>query len=225
MTESLPASQIREALERLRAELPSQVQLIAVSKTKAAEAIEVAYAAGQRDFGENRVQEMLEKYERLPQDIRWHMIGHLQSNKIKYMAPFVYMVHGVDKAKRLKELNKEAAKCGRQINCLLQIHIAEEESKFGFDYPEAAALLAQDLAQHYPHLRIRGLMGMATFSEDQAKVRAEFAGLKRFFDAQVASQPDYFDTLSMGMTGDYQLAVAEGSTMLRIGSAIFGSRA
>ncbi len=216
---------IAENIERFRSELPEEVQLIAVSKTKPNEAVMEAYRAGHRVFGENRVQELVEKYEALPKDIAWHMIGHVQSNKIKYFAPFVNLVHGMDKPKRLKELNKEAEKCGRVIDCLIQVHIAKEESKFGFDYEEAFALLEQKPAERYPHLRICGLMGMATNTNEEHIVREEFAGLKRFFDkVKQAFDLPHFDVLSMGMSNDYQIAIEEGSTMVRIGSSIFGSR-
>lgn len=216
---------VAEKIQSFRADLPAEVELVAVSKTKPVEMLKAAYEVGQRHFGENRVQEMAEKYEQLPKDIKWHMVGHVQSNKIKYMAPFVHLVHGMDKPKRLKELNKEAAKNDRQIDCLLQIHIAQEESKFGFDYQEARSLLAQDPAERYPHLRIRGLMGMATLTDDQDQVRREFAGLAAFFrEQQSAGHLAAFDILSMGMSGDYQIAIEEGANMIRIGSTLFGPR-
>lgn len=199
---------------------------MAVSKTKPAEAIQEAYDAGQRIFGENRIQEMQAKAELLAKDIEWHMIGHVQDNKIKYMADFVTMVHGMDKVKRLNALNKEAGKVGRRIDCLVQIHIAEEATKFGFDPSEAEDLFKQDLEQLYPHLRICGLMGMATFTEDQEQIRREFQRLKGLFSKAktlFANKP-YFKTLSMGMSGDYKLAIEEGSNMVRIGSSIFGAR-
>lgn len=217
---------VAENLEAIKASLSPGVELVAVSKTKPVSAIEEAYEAGQRIFGENRIQEMAEKYEQLPKDIQWHMIGHVQDNKIKYMAPFVSLVHGMDKEKRLKALNKEAAKVDRRIDCLVQIHIAEEDSKFGFDESEVFALFQKDLEQLYPHIRICGLMGMATFTEDQDQVRREFQGLKRLFD-RIKSEhfpKDYFKVLSMGMSGDYQIAQEEGSNMVRIGSSIFGAR-
>jgi hypothetical protein len=216
---------VAEKIQSFRADLPAEVELVAVSKTKPVEMLKAAYEVGQRHFGENRVQEMAEKYEQLPKDIKWHMVGHVQSNKIKYMAPFVHLVHGMDKPKRLKELNKEAAKNDRQIDCLLQIHIAQEESKFGFDYQEARSLLAQDPAERYPHLRIRGLMGMATLTDDQDQVRREFAGLAAFFrEQQSAGHLAVFDILSMGMSGDFQIAIEEGANMIRIGSTLFGPR-
>jgi pyridoxal phosphate enzyme (YggS family) len=186
-----------------------------------------AYQAGQRDFGENKVQDLVAKAEALPTDIHWHFIGHVQTNKIKYMAPFVHLVHGVDREKVLKELNKQAAKNKRIIDCLLQIHIAREESKFGFDAAEVKALMHEDLRVKYPNVRVRGLMGMATFTDNQEQVRAEFRGLKNLFKELKTTfnlQPSTFNTLSMGMSGDYKIALAEGSTMVRIGTAIFGAR-
>jgi pyridoxal phosphate enzyme (YggS family) len=216
---------VAEKIESFRAALPPEVELVAVSKTKPVEMLQAAYQVGQRHFGENRVQEMADKYEQLPKDIKWHMVGHVQSNKIKYMAPFVHLVHGMDKPKRLKELNKEAAKNNRQIDCLLQIHIAQEESKFGFDYTEARQLLEQKPGEKYPHLRIRGLMGMATLTDDQDQVRREFAGLAAFFrEQQSLGHLAAFDILSMGMSGDYQIAMEEGANMIRIGSTLFGPR-
>lgn len=212
-------------LEQIMDSLPENVQLVAVSKTKPPAAIREAYESGQRHFGENRVQEMADKWEELPRDICWHMVGHVQGNKIKYMAPFVHLIHGIDKAKRLKELNKEARKCDRVIDCTLQIHIAREESKFGFSTDEAREVLASDPSQKYPFVRIRGLMGMATNTDNEGVVREEFQGLAEFFrEMQAESGLSHFDTLSMGMTGDFKIAIEEGSTMVRIGSAIFGAR-
>jgi len=217
---------IAENLKEIKATLPESVQLVAVSKTKPNSAITEAYNAGQRVFGENRIQEMQEKAEALPKDIQWHMIGHVQDNKIKYMADFVSMVHGMDKEKRLKALNKEAAKVDRVIDCLVQIHIAEEDSKFGFDYQEAEALFQKNLEEIYPNIRVCGLMGMATFTDDQEQVEREFKGLHSFYQkvrTQLYSK-EYFNTLSMGMSGDYKLAIEQGSNMVRIGSSIFGAR-
>ncbi len=217
---------IAENLQKIKATLPDSVQLVAVSKTKPQSAITEAYNAGQRIFGENRIQEMQEKAEALPKDIQWHMIGHVQDNKIKYMADFVSMVHGMDKEKRLKALNKEAAKVDRIIDCLVQIHIAEEDTKFGFDYQEAEALFQKNLEEVYPNIRVCGLMGMATFTDDQEQVKREFKGLHSFYH-KVKTQlynKDYFNTLSMGMSGDYKLAIEQGSNMVRIGSSIFGAR-
>lgn len=216
---------IAENLRSLLESLPVDVKLIAVSKTKPISALEEAYEAGQRDFGENRIQEMTEKYEALPKDINWHMIGHVQDNKIKYMAPYVSLVHGMDKLKRLKTLNKEAAKVDRVIDCLVQIHIAEEDSKFGFDYQEAEDLFNEDLPAKFPSLRIRGLMGMATFTDNTDQLKREFSTLSKFFQRMQAHLGfDHFDTLSMGMSGDYPLAIDCGSNMIRVGTKIFGSR-
>lgn len=213
-------------LKEVKADLGEGIDLVAVSKTKPLSDLQEAYDAGQRIFGENRIQEMAEKAEALPKDIQWHMIGHVQSNKIKYMAPFVSLVHGMDKAKRLKALNKEAEKVDRIIDCLVQIHIAEEDTKFGFDLDEAETLFKEDLEAKYPNIRVCGLMGMATFTEDMDQVRREFKVLKSLFDRiqQEWFPKDYFKILSMGMSGDYQIALEEGSNMVRIGSRIFGAR-
>ena len=201
--------------------------MVAVSKTKPNSNILEAYETGHRDFGENKVQDLAAKAAELPQDIRWHMIGHVQTNKIKFFAPFVHLVHGVDREKVLKELNKEARKNNRVIDCLLQVHIAQEQSKFGFDEAEINALFEKDLNTLYPNVRIRGLMGMATFTEDQEQVRSEFRTLKQLFDQILRTfniQHSTFNILSMGMSGDYPIAVEEGSTMVRVGTAIFGAR-
>jgi pyridoxal phosphate enzyme (YggS family) len=201
--------------------------LVAVSKTHPEEAIMEAYQAGIRDFGENKVQELLEKAEKLPKDIRWHMIGHLQRNKVKYMAGFVHLIHGVDSLKLLKEINKQAVKADRTINCLLQVHIAEEESKFGFDEAELMEMLEDEILPTLKNVKIIGLMGMATFTEDEQQVLREFEGLQSLFEKMKKMDlPDNFDLkeLSMGMSGDYLLAQRKGSTMVRIGSAIFGER-
>lgn len=217
---------IAENIAKLKEELGAEVQLVAVSKTKPVALLQEAYDAGQLHLGENRIQEMADKQAELPNDINWHMIGHVQGNKIKYMAPFVYMVHGMDKPKRFKELEKEAAKNKRTIDCLLQIHIAEEDSKFGFSYSEAEQFLREDIAGKYPHLRLRGLMGMATFTDNTAQVEREFKGLRQFYE-QVQrdfAQAGAINTLSMGMSGDYKIALECGSNMVRIGSAIFGAR-
>ena len=198
------------------------VALIAVSKIKPAQDIMALYKLGQRDFGENYVQELLAKYEALPKDIRWHFIGHLQSNKVKYIAPFVHLIHGVDSEKLLKEIDKQAAKINRPVDCLLQVHIAQEATKFGFDATE----LSNIDAQKYNHARICGFMGMASFSDDNNLVRTEFKQLKQLADTYTASlistnQPAI---LSMGMSGDYKMAIEEGSNMVRIGSLLFGAR-
>ena len=212
---------IAENISRFRAELPENVHLVAVSKTKSNEEIMEAYQAGQRVFGENKIQDMVAKQEALPKDIQWHMIGHVQTNKVKYMAPFVNLIHGIDSLKLLKEVNKQALKNERRIDGLLQLHIAEEESKFGLSESEAEEALA--LAAEWEHVKVIGLMGMATFTEDKAQISAEFRGLKNFFDRQQAQYPD-LKILSMGMSGDYLLAIAEGSNMIRVGSKIFGPR-
>ena len=212
-------------LENLRSKISADVTLVAVSKTKPVEDIREAYNAGQRDFGENKIQEMAGKYESLPKDIRWHMIGHVQGNKIKYMAPFVHLVHGIDKLKRLGELNKEAVKNNRTIDCLLQIHIADEETKFGFSYQEVEQLIAEGFEEKYPNLRIRGLMGMATNTPDETQIKKEFNELNSFFNKiKTELNIPHFDTLSMGMSGDYSYAIEAGSNMVRIGSSIFGQR-
>jgi PLP dependent protein len=201
--------------------------LIAVSKTKPVSAIEEAYREGIRDFGENKVQEMVDKHSQLPKDIQWHMIGHLQRNKVKFIVPFVHLIHGVDSFKLLHEINKEAEKIDRVVNCLLQIHIATEETKFGLSTEEVKDLIFGSELEKLAHIKIRGLMGMASFTEDKKQIRLEFQSIKNLFDSFKASQlpPNVsMDHLSTGMSGDYQIAQEEGSTMVRIGSAIFGSR-
>ncbi len=197
------------------------VTLVAVSKTKPVEDIQALYQLGQRDFGENYVQELVDKQASLPADIRWHFIGHLQSNKVKYIAPFVHLIHGVDSIKLLKEIDKQAFKNNRIIDCLLQVHIASEETKFGMDEQELKEALDQLL--NFPNVRVRGLMGMASFSDDQGKVRAEFKSLYDIFNTSaIRHLPSAI--LSMGMSGDYKIAIEEGSTMVRIGSLLFGAR-
>ncbi|GAB2608766.1 YggS family pyridoxal phosphate-dependent enzyme [Belliella aquatica] len=205
----------------------SDCLLVAVSKTKPIEALKEAYAAGIRDFGENKVQEIVDKQPQMPEDTQWHMIGHLQRNKVKYIAPFIHLIHGVDSFKLLKEINKEAKKSDRIIPCLLQMHIAKEESKFGFDDAEMEEMLQSDEIKQLQHVKIVGLMGMATFTENEVVIRKEFKGLKSLFDDLKSKElPQNFDLkeISMGMSGDYIIAQEEGSTMVRIGSAIFGSR-
>jgi PLP dependent protein len=198
-----------------------KVTLVAVSKTKPVEDIEALYQLGQRDFGENYVQELVDKQASLPTDIRWHFIGHLQSNKVKYIAPFVHLIHGVDSLKLLKEIDKQAAKNNRIIDCLLQIHIATEETKFGMDQQELTAAMEQ--LEHFPNVRVCGLMGMASFTDDQEKVRAEFKSLYDIFNTSaIGHLPSAI--LSMGMSGDYKIAIEEGSNMVRIGSLLFGAR-
>lgn len=212
---------ITNNLQSVLNSIPKGVTLVAVSKTKPIESILAAYEAGQRVFGENKVQELAQKAELLPKDIEWHMIGHLQSNKVKYIAPFVSLIHGVDSEKLLKEINKRAAQNNRVIECLLQFHIAEESSKFGLNEEEAQEILARQSS--YPNIRIVGLMGMATFTSNQEQIKSEFASLKSVFDSIQKEHPQ-IQTLSMGMSGDYTIAIEEGSNMVRVGSAIFGAR-
>lgn len=219
---------VSSQLESINKELENtQAKLIAVSKTKPNELIMEAYESGQRAFGENKVQELVDKQAALPKDIEWHMIGHLQRNKVKYIAPFVYLIHGVDTLKLLKEINKEGRKNDRVIPCLLQIHIADEDTKFGFDAAEIKELLESDILNELDHVSIVGLMGMATYTDDENQVRAEFAGLTTLFNDLKSryNRPCLnLSEISMGMSGDYQLAIQEGSTMVRIGSTIFGAR-
>ncbi|MCC8020000.1 MAG: YggS family pyridoxal phosphate-dependent enzyme [Rikenellaceae bacterium] len=216
---------ISENIIKLKEELPDGVELVAVSKTYPPEDILKAYDAGQRVFGESRPQEMKAKREQLPEDIRWHMIGHLQTNKVKYIAPFVDLVHSVDSDRLLAEIDRQAARCGRKIDVLLEVHIAREESKHGWDAEELKAYIAGGGTAAYGNVRIRGLMGIATFTEDTEAVRGEFTRLRELYDGLRAGGfgPE-FDTLSMGMTGDYRTAIECGSTMVRIGSMIFGER-
>ena len=216
---------IQNNLRSIQTTLPENVTLVAVSKTKPVSDLMEAYQAGQRIFGENKIQEMTEKWEAMPKDIQWHMIGHVQTNKVKYMAPFVSLIHGVDSLKLLQEINKQAQKNNRIIDCLLQVYIAEEESKFGLDEEELNEILTfiQDKKNEINHIRIVGLMGMATFTENQNQIKKEFSRLKTIFDA-IATHNSQFTILSMGMSGDYQLAIECGSTMVRIGSSIFGGR-
>jgi pyridoxal phosphate enzyme (YggS family) len=207
--------------------VPNSVKLVAVSKTKPNEMIEELYKAGQRDFGENKVQDLVDKYEALPKDINWHFIGHLQTNKVKYIAPFVHLIHAVDSLKLLKEINKQALSNNRIIDVLLQFHIAEEDSKFGLKFEDCEAILDNPVFFELKNVRVIGVMGMATFTEDTTKVKAEFNKLHNFFQILKSKQfkfADYFTEISMGMSGDYQLAIEEGSTMVRVGSSIFGSR-
>lgn len=216
-----------ENLHAIKEQVPSHVTLVAVSKTKPDEAIMEAYRAGHRDFGENKVQDLVAKQERLPDDIRWHMIGHLQSNKVKYLAPFVHMVHGVDSLKLLGVIDREAEKNGRNIDCLLQVRIAREETKFGLTEEDLLQLVSSETFRNMDHVRIRGLMGMATYTENSKQIREEFRQLKRIFERLKNSQfkkEEGFDQLSCGMSGDFHLAIEEGSTLVRIGSLIFGPR-
>lgn len=214
---------IKDNLDKIKSELPLGVTLVAVSKTKPNKDIMQAYDAGQRVFGENKVQEMVQKWQDLPKDIEWHMIGHLQRNKVKYMAEFVSLIHGVDSPRLLKEINKQAKKHDRVIPCLLQIHIAEEDTKFGLDRNELDQLINSEEFKTMENIKIVGLMGMATFTDDKKQVSKEFALLKSLFDDLKTELPD-IGILSMGMSGDYQLAIKEGSNMVRIGSSIFGAR-
>ena len=218
---------ISQNIQDLQQELPEGCRLIAVSKTKPIEALQEAYDAGMRDFGENKVQEMTDKHEQLPKDIRWHMIGHLQRNKVKYIAPFVSLIHSVDSLRLLKEIDKQGAKADRVIDCLLQVHIAEEENKFGLSDEELLELLESDALQKAEHVRVVGLMGMATFSDHPEDARPEFRHLKQLFErAKQLNLPNnaVLEQLSMGMSGDYPVALEEGSTMIRIGTTIFGQR-
>lgn len=221
-------STIQQNLNNIKSQLPANVTLVAVSKTKPVADLMEAYDAGQHIFGENKIQEMTEKWEAMPKDIEWHMIGHVQTNKVKYMAPYVSLIHGVDSLKLLQEINKQAAKNNRVIDCLLQVYIAEEESKFGLDEQELDEILKeiQYNKENYKNIKIVGLMGMATFTENQNQIEKEFKHLKTIFDkySQLETSNLKLETLSMGMSGDYQLAISCGSTMVRIGSSIFGSR-
>ena len=219
---------ISKNLNNIKSLLPANVTLVAVSKTKPVADLMEAYNAGQRIFGENKIQEMTDKWEVMPKDIEWHMIGHVQTNKVKYMAPYVNLIHGVDSLKLIQEINKQAAKNNRVIDCLLQVYIAEEESKFGLDEQELDEILneIQHNKENYKNIKIVGLMGMATFTENQNQIEKEFKHLKTIFDkySQLETSNLKLQTLSMGMSGDYQLAISCGSTMVRIGSSIFGSR-
>lgn len=218
---------ITENLEKIRTELPTHVQLVAVSKTKPVEDLQEAFDAGQRIFGENKVQEMAAKWEMLPKDIEWHYIGHLQRNKVKYLAPFVSLIHGVESLRLLKEINKQALKSNRIIDVLLQFYIADEETKFGLSEEEAEVLLSSEEFKLLVNIRIRGVMGMATLTKDQEKIRGEFQKLQRIYNDLLRKHFGgvlVFDTLSMGMSGDYTIAIDEGSTMIRVGSSIFGAR-
>ena len=218
---------ITQNLEKIRKELPEHVQLVAVSKTKPVEDLQEAFDAGQRIFGENKVQEMAAKWEMLPKDIEWHFIGHLQRNKVKYLAPFVSLIHGVESLRLLKEINKQALKSNRIIDVLLQFYIADEETKFGLSLEEAEVLLNSKEFKPLENIRIRGVMGMATFTEDQEKIRGEFKKLQRIYNDLLRKHFGgvmVFDTISMGMSGDYTIAIDEGSTMIRLGSSIFVAR-
>lgn len=218
---------IAENLQALKSKLPSKVQLVAVSKTKPNSDILEAYETGQRIFGENRVQELVEKYESLPKDIEWHMIGHLQRNKVKYIAPFVSLIHGVHSYKLLKEINKEARKSKRIVDVLIQFHIAQEDTKSGFSIEEVKEMLNNEEFPMYNNIRIRGVMGMATFTDNKDQIQQEFRTLNNYFQELQSlyfNANSAFSILSMGMSGDYEIAIEEGSNMVRVGSAIFGER-
>lgn len=218
---------IQENLNIVRATVPSNVTLIAVSKTKPVSDLQEAYDAGQRIFGENKALEMRDKHQVLPEDIKWHFIGHLQTNKIKYIAPFVTLIHAIDSLSLLEAVNKEAVKNNRVIDCLLQFHIAQEDTKFGLDMEEAKALLESDSFKDLKNVNIVGVMGMATFTDDAAQVRNEFKNLKNIFDTlkeNYFADKDSFKEISMGMSDDYPIAIEEGATMVRVGSKIFGAR-
>ena len=218
---------IADNLEKINKQVPAGVKLVAVSKTKPISDIEEAYNLGQRVFGENKVQELEDKFRALPKDIEWHLIGHLQSNKVKYIAPFVAMIHAVDSEQLLKVIDKEGAKNNRVIDCLIQIHIAQEDTKFGFSEKEAEDFFLSNNWMQYNHVRICGLMGMATFTDDNQQIRLEFKSLKRLFESIKTTsmrEVESFNQLSMGMSGDFQIGIEEGSTQVRVGSAIFGDR-
>ncbi len=222
-----PTTMIKENLEKIRATLPKSVTLVAVSKTKPVSDLQEAYEAGQRVVGENHALEMRDKHEALPQDIQWHFIGHLQTNKIKYIIPFVTLIHSIDTANLLEAVNKEAKKHDRVVDCLLQFHIAQEQTKFGLNLEEARQLLDSEAFKQMANVRICGVMGMATFTDDEDEIRKEFKHLKGIFDTlkqeYFANQPQ-FKELSMGMSDDYPIAVEEGATLVRVGSKIFGAR-
>ncbi|GAB3273104.1 YggS family pyridoxal phosphate-dependent enzyme [Larkinella harenae] len=217
---------ISTTIQRIESQLPDATKLIAVTKTKPVALLQEAYDAGCRRFGENKVQEMVDKQPQLPADLEWHLIGHLQTNKVKYIAPFVSLIHSVDSLKVLQEINKQAARHHRVIACLLQIHIAQEETKFGFDETEAETLLNSPELEPLSNIRIVGLMGMATNTDDETQIRQEFRSLKQLYDrlSRIQRSNVQFQELSMGMSSDYLLAIEEGSTMVRVGSAIFGTR-
>jgi pyridoxal phosphate enzyme (YggS family) len=212
---------IQNNITSLNKDIPNNVCLVAVSKTKPESDLLEAYQSGQRIFGENKVQEMVEKYENLPKDIKWHFIGHLQTNKVKFIVPFVELIHAVDSIKLLNKINNEAIKCNKVVNVLLQVHIANEETKFGFGYSEIKELLESNYKEQYTNIEIKGLMAMATNTNDEYIVKSEFTELNNFFNNYKSND---FDTLSMGMSNDYKLAIECGSNMVRTGSTIFGAR-
>ena len=214
---------ITSNLERIKSSLPESITLVAVSKTKPVKILQEAYNAGQRIFGENRIQEMVEKYDQLPKDIEWHMIGHLQRNKVKYMASFVSLIHGVDSFKTLKEINKQAKKHDRKISCLLQARIAQEETKFGLPFKDIEAILESQELRELENVNVIGLMAMASFTNNSNQIHQEFSTLNKFYQ-KLKTQYSNLYVLSTGMSGDYKLAIENGSTMIRVGSAIFGGR-
>ena len=214
---------VSENIKKIKAEIPSEVTLVAISKTKPNKDILGAYQEGQRIFGENKIQEMTQKWEELPKDIQWHMVGHVQRNKVKYMAPFVELIHAVDSLKLLKEINKQAKQHDRIINCLLQIKIAEEDTKYGIDVEEAKSILSSKEYSEMSHVKVIGLMGMATLTKSEAQIRQEFSFLRTTFE-DLKKEQKTFTTLSMGMSGDYKIAIECGSNMIRVGSSIFGER-
>jgi pyridoxal phosphate enzyme (YggS family) len=218
---------LEDNLKQIQSNIPKNVTLVAVSKTKPIEAIQELYNAGQRVFGENRVQELVEKHEELPKDIKWHLIGHLQRNKVKYIAPFVEMIHSTDSERLLDEINLQAKKTNRKINVLLQFFIAQEETKFGFDWDEIQDLFSRRKPESFDSIDFCGVMGMASFSDDESQVRNEFKKLKQIFDQLKQTYflgSTSFSEISMGMSGDFQMAIEEGSTMVRVGSSLFGKR-
>ncbi|MFA5647559.1 MAG: YggS family pyridoxal phosphate-dependent enzyme [Bacteroidales bacterium] len=218
---------IAENLNSIKADIPANAKLVAISKTHAPEVVMQAYDAGQRDFGENKVQELITKYEALPKDIQWHLVGHLQRNKVKYIAPFVSLIQSVDSAKLLKEIDKNAQKNSRIIDCLLQVYIADEDTKFGLSNEEVIEILESDAYANMENIRVVGLMGMATFTDNTEQVRMEFRKLNEFFDQvkqKYFADSSNFNTLSMGMSSDYKIAIEEGATLIRVGSSIFGGR-
>jgi hypothetical protein len=217
---------IKDNLLNIKKSIPQDVLLVAVSKTKPIEAIQEAYETGHRNFGENKVQELADKYDQLPKDIKWHMIGHLQRNKVKFIAPFIHLIHGVDTFKLLKEINKQALKNDRIINCLLQFHIAEENTKFGLNLDEAISFISNQEFLELKNISISGVMGMASYTEDKSKIEKEFSSLKVIFEQLKThiNNKNSFKWISMGMSGDYKIAINQGSNMVRIGSTIFGNR-
>jgi pyridoxal phosphate enzyme (YggS family) len=218
---------IKDNLLKIKSTIPKHVSLVAVSKTKPNEMIQDAYDTNQKHFGENKVQDLVDKHETLPKDINWHFIGHLQTNKVKFIAPFIHLIHAVDSIKLLKEINKQAINNERIIDILLQFHIADEDSKFGLKYEDAETLLDSPEFYNLKNIRVVGVMGMATFTDDKNQIRTEFRTLQNYFEILKSGKfkfADYFTEISMGMSGDYELAIEEGSTMVRVGSSIFGMR-